>query len=102
MFGYLSPLIFPLFGEEDSQVGICLDITKILQTRALPGSVGNVRIECASVIGGITRNKKVFEFVAEEVLNNEKPQTIFLSERADALGFLEVSFFSENLIFIYD
>lgn len=99
MFGYLSPLIFPLFGESNSQLGVCMDITKILQTRALPNSTGNFRIEYHSVIAGKKIEKDTIEFTIEDVLAEGRPRTIFLSETADELGFMEVAFFSDNPVF---
>lgn len=99
MFGYLAPLIFPLFGEKKSQIGVCLDIVKILRTRAVPHACGKLRLECISVISGKVERKKAFDFLIEEVLASADPVTVFLSEKADTFGYLEVAFFSENPIF---
>ena len=99
MFGYLSPLIFPLFGEKDSKIGVCLDITKILQNRAIPMPSGTLRVECRSVISGIKGRKKVLEFVIEDILAREAPHTIFLSESAEAVGFMEVALSSDKPVF---
>ena len=99
MFGYLSPLIFPLFGEKDSQIGVCLDITKILQNRAISEPSGTLRVECQSVILGKKCRKKVLKFKIEDLLAKQTPQTIFLSENAESLGYMEVSLSSEKPIF---
>ena len=99
MFGYLSPLIFPLFGEKDSQIGVCLDITKILQNRAISEPSGTLRVECQSVILGKKCRKKVLKFKIEDLLAKQTPQTIFLSENAESPGYMEVSLSSEKPIF---
>ena len=99
MFGYLSPLIFPLFGEKDSKIGVCLDITKILQSRAIPEPSGTLCVECQSVISGKKGRKKVLKFVIEDLLAKETPRTIFLSENAEAPGYMEVTFTSDKPVF---